>query len=156
MFSRCLQQAGYAFTSPGHSFYHWEAKSFDPGPQHSQLLEKIFHDASSGAAQDIPLVIDLHCLTHANHCYAQLTIPPVMNWQRLQNVCSSSAEVPQVIYAKISEATATVCENHYQIEVPWTLCLYMACLYLISFLQHKGRLLCQHFGNQQICMWCRV
>lgn len=63
LFSRCLQQAGYAFTSPGHSFYHWEAKSFDPGPQHSQLLEKIFHDASSGAAQDIPLGMISHVIT---------------------------------------------------------------------------------------------
>ncbi len=56
LFSRCLQKAGYAFTSPGYSFYHWEAKSFDPGPQHSHLLEQTFHAASSGAADGIPLV----------------------------------------------------------------------------------------------------
>lgn len=63
LFSRCLQKAGYAFTSPGYSFYHWEAKSFDPGPQHSHLLEQTFHAASSGAADGIPLDIISHVLT---------------------------------------------------------------------------------------------
>lgn len=57
LFSRCLQQAGYAFTSPGYSFYHWEAKSFDPGPQHSPLLESTFTAAAAGAALD-PIALD--------------------------------------------------------------------------------------------------
>ena len=60
LFSRCLQQAGYAFTSPGYSFYHWEAKSFDPGPQHSPLLENTFTAAAAGAALDPIALVSTH------------------------------------------------------------------------------------------------
>ena len=67
LFSRCVQQAGYAFTSPGYSFYHWEAKGFDPGPQSGPLLEQTFQAASSGAAQGVPLVSSgpHHCTIQA-------------------------------------------------------------------------------------------
>lgn len=56
LFSQCIQQAGYGFTSPGHSFYHWDAKSFDPGPMGSQMLTQAFHNASLGTADEVSRV----------------------------------------------------------------------------------------------------
>ena len=54
--SRCIWQAGYAFTDPGYSFYHWEAKSFDPGPESSRKLVRDFSAALLGACAQQPLV----------------------------------------------------------------------------------------------------
>ena len=54
--SRCIWQAGYAFTGPGYSFYHWEAKSFDPGPESSRKLVQDFSAALLGACAEEPLV----------------------------------------------------------------------------------------------------
>ena len=62
LFSLCIQQAGYGFTSPGHSFYHWDAKSFDPGPLGSQTLIQAFHNASLGSADEVSRVIFLAVL----------------------------------------------------------------------------------------------
>ncbi|KAA6418042.1 MAG: hypothetical protein FRX49_11960 [Trebouxia sp. A1-2] len=56
LFSHCIQKAGFAFTSPGYSFYHWEAKAFDPGPEGSLLLLQALQDARMGSADDISLV----------------------------------------------------------------------------------------------------
>lgn len=55
LFSHCIQKAGFAFTSPGYSFYHWEAKAFDPGPEGSLLLLQAFQNARMGSADDISL-----------------------------------------------------------------------------------------------------
>ena len=57
LLSQCIQQAGYGFTNPGHSFYNWDAKSFDPGPSGSQMLMQAFHDASSGSADEVSKVV---------------------------------------------------------------------------------------------------
>lgn len=71
--SRCIWQAGYAFTDPGYSFYHWEAKSFDPGPESSRKLVQDFSAALLGACAQEPLVS--HPLPVRNMCTAPV-IPP--------------------------------------------------------------------------------
>ena len=68
LFSQCIQQAGYGFTSPGRSFYHWDAKSFDPGPLGSQTLIQAFHNASLGSADEVSRVNFLpYCYRSAAH-----------------------------------------------------------------------------------------
>jgi len=54
--SRCIWKAGYAFTDPGYSFYHWEAKSFDPGPESSRQLVQDLRTALLGACPPESLV----------------------------------------------------------------------------------------------------
>ena len=54
--SRCIWKAGYAFTDPGYSFYHWEAKSFDPGPESSRQLVQDLRIALLGACPPESLV----------------------------------------------------------------------------------------------------
>jgi len=82
LFSHCIQKAGFAFTSPGYSFYHWEAKAFDPGPEGSLLLLKALQNARMGSADDISLVcmpmpLFVHlCITA--HCKATQTSPIIM------------------------------------------------------------------------------
>ena len=82
LFSHCIQKAGFAFTSPGYSFYHWEAKAFDPGPEGSLLLLQALQNAKMGSADDIPLVcmafiLCVHmCITA--HCKATQTSPAIM------------------------------------------------------------------------------
>ncbi|KAL3145601.1 hypothetical protein ABBQ32_003149 [Trebouxia sp. C0010 RCD-2024] len=72
LFSHCIQQAGYAFTSPGHAFYHWDAKSFDPGPLDSQmhpgplnslLLLHAFRNASLGTADEVSRELVSHVIS---------------------------------------------------------------------------------------------
>ncbi len=82
LFSHCIQKAGFAFTSPGYSFYHWEAKAFDPGPEGSPLLLQALQNARMGSADDISLVcmampLFVHlCITA--HCKATQTSPIIM------------------------------------------------------------------------------
>ena len=82
LFSHCIQKAGFAFTSPGYSFYHWEAKAFDPGPEGSLLLLQALENARMGSADDISLVciaspLRVHlCITA--HCKATQTSPIIM------------------------------------------------------------------------------
>lgn len=56
LISVCLWRAGYAFTDPGYSFYHWEAKSFDPGPENSTALLAYLGDAISNNSDQYSLV----------------------------------------------------------------------------------------------------
>ena len=56
LISVCLWRAGYAFTDPGYSFYHWEAKSFDPGPENSTALLAYLEDAMSNSSDQYSLV----------------------------------------------------------------------------------------------------
>ena len=56
LISVCLWKAGYAFTDPGYSFYHWEAKSFDPGPENSAGLLSYLEAAVSNSADQYSLV----------------------------------------------------------------------------------------------------
>lgn len=72
LFSHCIQQAGYAFTSPGHAFFHWDAKSFDPGPLDSQmhpgplnslLLLHAFQNASLGTADEVSRELVSHVIS---------------------------------------------------------------------------------------------
>lgn len=67
--SRCVWKAGYAFTDPGYSFYHWEAKSFDPGPEASQKLVQDFSTALMGSCAEEPLEVISHIAT--SHVRAQ-------------------------------------------------------------------------------------
>lgn len=60
MISICLWRAGFGFTDPGYTFYHWEAKSFDPGPERSQQLVDLLRKADSGTADSDSLVRNLH------------------------------------------------------------------------------------------------
>ena len=82
LFSHCTQKAGFAFTSPGYSFYHWEAKAFDPGPEGSVLLLQALQNARMGSADDISLVCmasPLCChLCITPHCKATQTSPIIM------------------------------------------------------------------------------
>jgi len=72
--SRCIWQAGYAFTDPGYSFYHWEAKSFDPGPESSHQLVQHLTSALLGACEPESLVrfllpcICQYCFLHVRNC----------------------------------------------------------------------------------------
>lgn len=82
LISVCLWRAGYAFTDPGYSFYHWEAKSFDPGPENSTALLAYLEDAISNNSdqyslvsnfiQKINAVASLHGCCRVVHC--QLSI----------------------------------------------------------------------------------
>ena len=56
--SRCIWKAGYGFTDPGYSFYHWEAKSFDPGPETSRKLVQDFSNALLSTCDASTLVCD--------------------------------------------------------------------------------------------------
>lgn len=56
LISVCLWKAGYGFTDPGYSFYHWEAKSFDPGPENSAGLLSYLEAAMSNNADQYSLV----------------------------------------------------------------------------------------------------
>lgn len=74
LFSHCVQKAGYAFTSPGFSFYHWEAKAFDPGPEGSLALMQALQNAAMGTADDTSLVCTCSCLgvnVNCNACNAK-------------------------------------------------------------------------------------
>lgn len=89
LISVCLWKAGYAFTDPGYSFYHWEAKSFDPGPENSagllsHLGAAIVNSADQyslvrAAAQDLSICIAymtagsiyLHCIREGAVCPRQ-------------------------------------------------------------------------------------
>ena len=62
LISVCLWKAGYGFTDPGYSFYHWEAKSFDPGPENSTLLLAYLEDAISNNADQYSLVRICTCM----------------------------------------------------------------------------------------------
>ena len=63
LISVCLWKAGYGFTDPGYSFYHWEAKSFDPGPENSTGLLSYLEDAMSNNADQYALVRALFHVT---------------------------------------------------------------------------------------------
>ena len=54
--SECIMRAGYGFTDPGYSFYHWEAKSFDPGPEISRKLVQDFSEAVLSTCDSATLV----------------------------------------------------------------------------------------------------
>lgn len=70
LFSHCIQKAGFAFTSPGYSFYHWEAKAFDPGPEGSLVLLQALQNAKMGSADDTSLVCMATPLV-VHHCSLQ-------------------------------------------------------------------------------------
>ncbi|DBA83020.1 TPA: hypothetical protein ACH3X1_006796 [Trebouxia sp. C0004] len=63
LISVCLWRAGYAFTDPGYSFYHWEAKSFDPGPENSTALLAYLEDAISNNSDQYSLELLTHMAT---------------------------------------------------------------------------------------------
>ncbi|DBB16076.1 TPA: hypothetical protein ACH3X3_003441 [Trebouxia sp. C0006] len=63
LISVCLWRAGYAFTDPGYSFYHWEAKSFDPGPENSTALLAYLGDAISNNSDQYSLELLTHMAT---------------------------------------------------------------------------------------------
>ena len=74
LISVCLWKAGYAFTDPGYSFYHWEAKSFDPGPENSAGLLSYLEAAVSNSADQYSLVWPTaegssHSFTHSLHLH---------------------------------------------------------------------------------------
>lgn len=52
-------RAGYGFTDPGYSFYHWEAKAFDPGPEISRKLVQDFSEAVLSTCDSATLVSSL-------------------------------------------------------------------------------------------------
>ncbi|KAL3156131.1 hypothetical protein ABBQ32_012426 [Trebouxia sp. C0010 RCD-2024] len=63
LISVCLWRAGYGFTDPGYSFYHWEAKSFDPGPENSAGLLSYLEAAISNTADQYSLELLSHVAT---------------------------------------------------------------------------------------------
>lgn len=69
--SRCIWKAGYAFTDPGYSFYHWEAKSFDPGPESSRQLVQDLRIALLGACPPESLEVLSHIATTHIRAVAQ-------------------------------------------------------------------------------------
>lgn len=69
--SRCIWKAGYAFTDPGYSFYHWEAKSFDPGPESSRQLVQDLRTALLGACPPDSLEVISHIATTHIRAVAQ-------------------------------------------------------------------------------------
>ena len=69
LISVCLWKAGYGFTDPGYSFYHWEAKSFDPGPENSVGLLSYLEAAVSNTADQYSLVS-----TATKYCYSVLLL----------------------------------------------------------------------------------
>ncbi|DBA70080.1 TPA: hypothetical protein ACH3X2_012243 [Trebouxia sp. C0005] len=84
LFSHCIQKAGFAFTSPGYSFYHWEAKAFDPGPEGSLLLLQALQDARMGSADDISLDIVSHVVTSHLDVHQQGITGAAQTMHRLQ------------------------------------------------------------------------
>ncbi|DBA79457.1 TPA: hypothetical protein ACH3X2_007729 [Trebouxia sp. C0005] len=71
LLSRCIWKAGYAFTDPGYSFYHWEAKSFDPGPESSRQLVQDLRTALLGACPPESLEVLSHIATTHIRAIAQ-------------------------------------------------------------------------------------
>ena len=65
LISVCLWRAGYGFTDPGYSFYHWEAKSFDPGPENSAGLLSYLEAAMANTADQYSLVGHYHTTPRA-------------------------------------------------------------------------------------------
>lgn len=64
-------KAGYGFTDPGYSFYHWEAKAFDPGPEISRKLVQDFSEALLSTCDTATLV----SLSEAESPYNACVIP---------------------------------------------------------------------------------
>ncbi|KAL0040094.1 hypothetical protein WJX79_006208 [Trebouxia sp. C0005] len=95
LISVCLWRAGYAFTDPGYSFYHWEAKSFDPGPENSTVLLAYLEDATSNNSDQYSLELLTHLAT--SHLRPPPALPIGVGDAAMTNTDSRYAVAPLVL-----------------------------------------------------------
>ena len=90
LISVCLWKAGFGFTDPGYSFYHWEAKYFDPGPENSNGLLSYLEAAMSNTADQYSLVSFSVAFNIAQHCFAMLLRELVTSGMSAWSLCIHS------------------------------------------------------------------